>query len=457
MVLLAHNTPEFVLTVWACWRIGSVPTLANRWWSPTEIEQAMVKVRPAAVVSDATPGELPDLHCPVLTVDLLAQAWSASVGQTELAPPLVEESDPAAILFTSGSTGAPKAVVLSHRSVIANQHNLLLRSGRLTKGNHLARPGPVTLVCTPLFHIGGLSSLMTQLLIGGTLVLTGGRFDAGEVLRLIEQERVELWGGVPTMALRVLEHPDFARHDLSSLRSFPLGGAPVPHALFERMRRQLPQLRVRGLANNWGMTESGGFLTVAGARDLGQHPDTVGRPYPTVEIRIDASGDGDGDGEILVRSPTLMSGYLASEEQPVDADGWLHTGDVGRFDGELLFLTGRSKDIVIRGGENIATAHVEQALTSHPAVSEAAVVGVAHDDLGEELAAVVCLRPNVTIGVQDLRNFLRGRLAYFEVPTRWDLSQKRLPTVAGEKVDKHYLRSMFTTECTGARAGEDNG
>src|SRR5690606_26784176 len=163
---------------------------------------------------------------------------------------------------------------------------------------------------------------------------------------------------VPTMAARVLAHPDFARRDLSSLRSFPLGGAQVSPALLERMRTKLPQLRQRGLANTWGMTESGGFVTVAGNRDLELFPGTVGRPRPVAEQRSDAP-DATGCGEIRLRSPTVMLGYLGGQDGTVDSDGWLRTGDLGRLnDDGYLFLEGRAKDIVIRGGENIACAHV---------------------------------------------------------------------------------------------------
>src|SRR5690606_2349639 len=144
----------------------------------------------------------------------------------------------------------------------------------------------------------------------------------GEVLELIEREKVHRWGGVPTMAARVLAHPDFDRRDLSSLRSFPLGGAQVSTALLERMRTKLPQLRQRGLANTWGMTESGGFVTVAGNRDLERFPGTVGRPYPVAELRI-RDPDETGRGEIMLRSPTVMLGYLGIDDGTVDADGWL--------------------------------------------------------------------------------------------------------------------------------------
>lgn len=454
VLLHAYNSPDWVLALLASWRIGAVPVLGNRWWGRGELDHAVALSRPTTVISDApTIGDHDLGAAPVVRPADLRPAFDGSsdgLDPDDPDGPLARfpepgEDDPAVVIFTSGSSGAPKGVVLSHRSVIANQHNLLSRSGRLPGATDPATaPEPVTLVCTPLFHIGGISNLLTNLVIGGRLVLNEGRFDPGQVLRLIEAERVQSFGGVPTMAVRVLEHPDFGNHDLSSLRSWPLGGAPVSSALLERMADRLPQLQRRGLGNTWGMSESGGFLTVAGNRDLAQRPGTVGRPYPVVELRIDAP-DASGSGEILVRTPTAMLGYLGMpDDRTVDEEGWLHSGDLGHVDADgYLYLDGRSKDIVIRGGENIACAHVEVALLGHPDVVEVAVLGVPHPELGEELAAVVVHRPGSGLAADGLREFLAGTLAYFAIPTRWVLRTESLPTLAGEKTDKKSLRAQF--------------
>jgi long-chain acyl-CoA synthetase len=440
VMLLAYNSPEFALAMWASWWLGAVPVFGNRWWSAQEIAHATAVTTPALVVTDvADPAAL---RLPVLPIAELADAYTAGPDWPE--PALGRgEDDEALLLFTSGSSGAPKAVRLSQRSIIANQQNLLVRSRRLPQTLDVGEPQAVTLVCTPLFHIGGVSNILTSMLTGARLVLNEGRFDAGEVLALIEAERVQTWGGVPTMAIRVLEHPDFERHDLSSLRSFPLGGAPLPPSLLATMIRKLPQLGQRGLANTWGMTESGGFVTVAGNADLKRRPGTVGRPYACAELRI-AEPDANGSGEILLRSPTVMLGYVGVDDGTLDADGWLHTGDLGHLDADgYLFLDGRSKDIVIRGGENIACAHVEAVLLSHPDVVEVAVFGTPHDNLGEELAAAVRHRPGAEVTSASLTAFLRERLAHFEVPSRWQLGVEPLPTLAGEKVDKKRLRAAF--------------
>ncbi|KOS58237.1 AMP-dependent synthetase [Rhodococcus rhodochrous KG-21] len=445
VMLLSYNSPEFMLATWATWWLGAVPVYANRWWSTAELDHATVLTEPSVVVSD-----VPDLITAGRAVDIsdLTGAYGHSTSALDAHP--VEDIDsPALILFTSGSSGAPKAVVLSHRSVIVNQHNLLARSRRLPHLLDDAAPQPVTLVCTPLFHIGGVSNILTNLITGGRLVLTRGKFDPGEILGLIQEEGVQSWGGVPTMATRLLEHPDFDAYDLSTLRSFPLGGAPLPGALLERMVRKLPQLKKRGLANTWGMTESGGFVTVAGNADLEKYPGTVGRPYPCVELRID-DPDAKGSGEILVRSPTVMLGYLGLDDGTVDNDGWLRTGDLGHINEEgFLFLDGRSKDIVIRGGENIACVHVEKVLLDHPRVVEVAIFGVPHEDLGEELVAAVTYRPGTPVDADELREHCRARLAYFEVPTRWLIDDRPLPTLAGEKLNKKAIREAFLASRAG--------
>lgn len=442
VMVFGYNSPEWVLAVWALLLSGAVPVLGNRWWSSAEIEHAagLLDLRliltDTALDTDVATGPLADL----------ASAFDAPA-PAPVAAAETDIDDVALVLFTSGSSGMPKAVELSRRSAIANQQNILVRNGRLPHLLSADSPQAVSLASTPMFHIGGLSSLLTHFLTGGRIVVAEGRFDAEKVMALIEREGVQIWGAVPTMAVRVLTHPAFGSYDLSTLRSWPLGGAPVSTELLERIRATLPHLRERGLSNTWGMTEAGGFLTVADSRDLRARPGTVGRPYPVVEVRIDRPGAG-GVGEVLARSPTVMLGYAGRPpggDGTVDADGWLHTGDLGHLDDEgYLYIDGRSKDIVIRGGENIACPHVEAALCGHPAVVEAAALGVPHPDLGEELVAVVVYRDGVPPPtINELRRHLAATVSSFAVPTRWQLTTEPLPTLAGEKIDKKTLAAAF--------------
>ncbi|MCV7014686.1 class I adenylate-forming enzyme family protein [Mycolicibacterium madagascariense] len=443
VIVNGYNSPEWVVALWALWLAGAVPVLANRWWSGAELDHAVELLAPRHVLTDV------DLATAVPTSPLGDLRAAFEGPATEPSPAVATDPDAGAlILFTSGSSGMPKAVELSRRSVICNQHDIMGRTGRFPHLLDDDSAQVVSLATTPMFHVGGLSSLLTHFLTGGKIVLTEGRFDAGQILSIIERERIQIWGAVPTMAIRILEHPDFDAYDLSSLKSWPLGGAPVTSALLDRIRAKLPRLRERGLSNTWGMTEAGGFLTVADAGDLARHPGSVGRPYPVVEIRI-ADPDADGIGEVLARSPTVMNGYVgvdpAVNAETVDADGWLHSGDLGHLteDG-YLFIDGRSKDVVIRGGENIACPHVEAAIATHPAVVEVAALGLPHPDLGEELVAVVVHRADAAPPTPDqLTEHVTGTLSYFAIPTRWEIRPQPLPTLAGEKVDKKSLAARF--------------
>jgi long-chain acyl-CoA synthetase len=384
-------------------------------------------------------GAASDAAVPIVTMDAVGSFFDSTAEETTLGLIEEDEDSEALVIFTSGSSGQAKGVRLSHRSVLANQHNLLLRSRRVLHQDLAEQPEMVTLVTVPLFHIGGLTSLVMHVITGGRIVFLRGRFDPEEVLDTIEREEVTSWGGVPTMARRVLESPTFPERNLSSLRSFPLGGAPIPSDLLQRLREQLPH-DARGLAASWGLTESGGFLTHANATDLLERPGTSGRPYPVVEVKV-ANPDPNGTGELLVRSPTVMLGYVGEEDQVVDEDGWLHTGDLGRFEDDYIYITGRAKDIVIRGGENIACPHVESVLLRHPDVVEGAAFGVPHPDLGEELAASVFVRDGANITPEELRAHAARELAYFEIPTRWIILREPLPVLATGKVDKATLRS----------------
>ena len=441
VLLLGYNSPDWVLALLGIWSVGAVPVLGNRWWSHREAEHSVALVNPRAIITDA-PALTSGRDAATLDIATLADCFGvAEEGPLNVAGPDDEES-PAVILFTSGSTGMPKAVELPFRSVVANQQNVLARSRQLPHLLSADFPQAVSLISTPLFHIGAFATLITQIITGGRIVFNTGRFDPGQVLGIIEAEGVQRWGAVPTMAARLLEHANFDAHDLSTLRSFPLGGAPVPPVLLERLGRAIPQLQARGMVNMWGMTEGGGFFTVATGPDLTRHPRTVGRALPTVELRIDSPDDA-GKGEICVRSPTVMLGYVGTENSGVDADGWLRSGDLGHLDDGYLFIDGRSKDMVIRGGENIACPHVEAALMRHPDVVEAAALGLPHPDLGEELAAVVVHRPGRVPTAEELTRHMADEVAYFAIPTRWVIREQALPTVGTEKVDKRGLAAEF--------------
>jgi long-chain acyl-CoA synthetase len=447
LLLLAPNSPEWVTAFWAGIRAGAIVTLGNGWWNRAEAEHAVKLVQPSVVIADEKrrellPSSLTDNQ--VVLVDQVRRWGEADSTPTPVAAG-GDENDPAVIVFTAGTTGDSKAATLAHRSVIANLHSLLLVSGRLPQQLGSEKPGAVILQSGPMFHIGGIQVLLLATLCGHAVVFLEGRFDAGQVLDLIEREQVSVWGAVPTMAFRVLEHPSLPGRDLSGVRSISLGGAAVQPELTARLRQAFPGAQ-RGLSTIYGMTETGGTVASASGQLMAEHPRTAGKPTPVTELRIDLPAS-DGVGEIWVRTPGQMLGYWGQRRADViDAEGWIHTGDLGRIEDGLLYVTGRSKDIIIRGGENIASAHVESALLRHPAVRNAAVVARPDADLGERVGAAIELDSSTPVSAQDLAEFGRTHLANHEVPTDWWLMTDQLPMTEAGKVDKRKLSASWPSD-----------
>ncbi len=433
--LLGWNSPEWIVNFWACVHARVVPVLANAWWSAAEIANALTLMQPALTLADA--------HCAERMPSGAAQGlWpigSEGGGVPDAAPepfPHGHENDAAVVIFTSGTSGQPKAVVLSHRALLARLQMTLHVTRKLPHQVDRASHDQ-NLVTGPLFHVGTMQGLLRAVVVGDTLILPKGRFDPGEVLELMERHRVKRWTAVPTMVSRLLDHPDLQRRDLSSLKSISIGGAQVHADLMRRIRSQLPSVSPR-IPTGYGLTENGGQSTASGGTEDVEKLGSSGKALPCVEIRF-LEHPGLPDGEILLRSPTQMSGYFGLEESPIDPDGWLHTGDLGRLDEQgNLWITGRCKDMVIRGGENIAPAAVERVLQSLPGVVEVAVFGVPHADLGEEVAAVVMVDRD--LDPVQLREGLKGKLASFAVPTRWLLQTEPLVTNSTGKVDKTLLK-----------------
>jgi steroid-24-oyl-CoA synthetase len=442
VVLLGWNSPQWIINFWACIRIGAVPVLANPWWGESELADCVLAVAPALVLADAR-------GVARLPAGTPTGPWENEVrrGSTPIPvaarPAATDEDAAAVIVFTSGTAGRPKGVVLSHRSLLSGLHMLLHITRRLPHQVDEST-GDTALHTGPMFHIGGVQTLLRAITVGDTLVMPSGRFEPAEALRLIEQWRIVRWSAVPTMVLRVMEHPDVHRRDLTSLRAVTVGGAPVHPEFLAQLRVGLPGVEPR-VATGYGLTENGGQATAASGRDTAELPGTCGRALPCVEVRTLS------DGEIVVRSPTQMIGYFGLQETPISDDGWLHTGDLGRIDAHgCLWITGRAKDMIIRGGENIAPTAVEEALAGVPGVVESAVFGLPHPDLGEEVAAAVVVDGGVT--EEDLREGLRPRVASFAIPTRWLLQHDPLPTNHSGKIDKTAVAAQALAQLTGGRA-----
>lgn len=441
VMLMAANSPDWVIAFWAILQSGATVMLGNSWWSGVELAHAIELGSPDLILSDERALERLPSGAPVTDLGSFVEE-SASRERPVTGLPQVDESDTALILFTSGTTGMPKGAMLSQRALVALEHSLLHVTHRLPQDGILPEP-EVTLQTGPLFHMGGVQALLLATVLGQTMLLLPGRFSPSAVLESIEHERVTRWGGVPTMIIRVLNDPSVATRDLSSLRSVTLGGAPVSEEVGRRLREVFPNVS-RGVTQIYGMSEAGGTLTAASGRDSVERPGTAGRALPLVDLRID-DPDEHGLGEIRARTPTQMSGYLGLPNDPmIDSDGWLATGDLGYIDADgYLFVTGRAKDMIIRGGENIAAAHVEAEILSHPDIVDAAVVALPDDDLGEIVGAAVLVRDGVAVGADGLRQFLIERLAYFEVPEVWWFRGDMLPVNRVGKVDKRRLRDEW--------------
>jgi fatty-acyl-CoA synthase len=350
------------------------------------------------------------------------------------------------IVYTSGTTGAPKGARLSHRGVV---NNAWLLSQRLE-----LPAGSVWLNPMPMFHVSGnIWFAGGALASGGCHVLMRG-YDAGLVCRLLAEERAALVLAVPTMLIDLLQTLESADPDLSALRVVASGGSPIAAELARRVEERTGARFTAG----YGQTETSQVITQAHASDtIEDKVGTNGQPLPHTEVKVvdPATGevvDSGAVGEIMVRSYGVMQGYFEMEEATraaIEPDGWLHTGDLGTMDPRgYVRITGRLKEMIIRGGENISPREIEDVLFTHPAVVEAAVVGVPDARLGEEIAAFVRRRADAEVSAEELRLYVRERLAPFKTPRHWRFVD-HLPVTASGKVQKFRLREQFAEITTG--------
>lgn len=447
VAILAANTPEWVAVFFGVIELGAVVVPFNGWWSTTEVTAACASTEPSVVIVDERRRDRVPPGVRVLALEDFAGAFDGALGNTPSRArsrydrgEQLHESDPAMILFTSGTTGLPKGAVLSHRALVANLQNLLVVSKRLPDG--ASQPSSsVTLIGLPLFHIGAIQLILVPIVTGGRVVFLEGRFDAEAVLDTIERERITMISAVPTMMERMLACAggrEARTRDLASMRTMVLGGSPVSTDLLERVAGVFPNAK-RGIGQTYGATECGGVISTGVAAQLAARPGSSGQLPPVVEARVDGATAAGGEGELLVRSPSCMDGYWGLPDDPtLDADGWVHTGDLGRVDADgFVYVTGRCKEVIIRGGENIAAPLVEARLRLHPGIAEAAVLGLPHPELGEEVAAVIV--PAGPLDLAEVDGFLRDGLAAFAVPTRWWVRAEVLPTNDSGKVLKQAL------------------
>jgi long-chain acyl-CoA synthetase len=472
VAVLSANNPQWCLTFWGTVDLGAILVGLNGWWKADEILYGLRDSGSRVLVADkgrvlriaARLDELPDLE-QVLLVDCdpadVGLAGDPRVGRFDdlLAEPSddfpdepIDEDDAAVIFYTSGTTGRPKGAISTHRSMIANLQNTMyyvISQAMKTGASLTAAEGdqPASLLTSPLFHVSGChSGLVVGMMAGIKLVIPVGKFEPEKAMQLIQDERIRSWSSVPTMVWRVVEHPDRHRYDLSSVQSIGYGGSPTAAEMQRRVRETFPN--VVSLGNAYGLTESSSVATLNSGQDMEQRPDSVGRPMPVVDIRIVDPSDDEvprgHKGEVWIRGPLVMPGYWNRPDATAETltpDGWLRTGDIGYVDDEgFLFITDRAKDMIIRGGENVYCVEIENRLVEHPSVADAAVIGVPHPTLGEEVKAVIEVADGADITAEQVKSWVAETLADFKVPAYVELRRDKLPRNASGKLLKNALR-----------------
>ncbi len=465
VAIAMRNFPEWSVAFWAAAAAGAIVVPLNSWWTGDELAYGLSDSGTKALFCDIERFQRVEPHIASLPLESVVVAKSPAPLDTfafdallDIAadqPPDVQlgPDDDATIFYTSGTTGNPKGALGTHRNICMNLFNLVYAAQSRGVGVGAQRaadaPRPTQLLSVPFFHVTGCHSTLVPALAFGSKLVLMYRWDAQRALELIERERVTSFGGVPTMVWQVLESPDFTKRDTSSVLSIGYGGAPAPPELVKRIREHFPTVSP---GNGYGMTEISSLAVGNGGPDYLRKPDSVGRPSPIVDIMIAAESGKEvpaGElGEVCMRGPNVVKGYWNKPEATAETfrNGWLHSGDIGRIDDEgFLYVVDRAKDMVIRGGENIYSVEIETVLYEHPAVSEAAVVGIPHLVLGEEVAAVVKRVPGAEVTEDELKDHVAQRLAAFKVPVRIAIGDDELPRNAAGKIVKRELRDALVS------------
>ena len=481
VAIAMRNIPEWPVAFYAAAVLGAIVTPLNAWWTGPELEYGLTDSGSKVAIVDSERLEriaehLPNcrdlqrifvarleeenanpLITPLESVIGEPASWAAlpdrALPEVEIGP-----DDDATIFYTSGTTGKPKGALASHRNINCNIMASACAGARafLRRGEAPPAPDPDApqrgfLLSVPFFHATGCFAILNPALLSGMKLAMMRRWDPVRAFELIERERLTAAGGVPTIAWQLIEHPLREKYDLSSLESVSYGGAPSAPELVRKIGETFPKGQP---GNGWGMTETSATATTHGAEDYANRPDSCGPAVPVTDLKImDVEGVFElpvGQvGELWCRGPQVVRGYWNKPEATAQTfqDGWVRTGDLARLDEEgFCFIIDRAKDMLIRGGENIYCIEVENVLYDHPAVMDAALVGIPHKTLGEEPGAVVTLKPGASAGEVELRAFVAERLAAFKVPVKVIFWPETLPRNANGKILKAELRKLFEAE-----------
>jgi fatty-acyl-CoA synthase len=469
------NRPEWALTQFAAAKAGLILVTINPAYRLTELEFALAKVGCAAIVTatafktsnymemlntllpelaKAKPGDLHAARLPQLraVIQVGGPAFPGTIPFEDVArmggarhkatlaelAATLQFDDPVNIQFTSGTTGSPKGVTLTHHNILNNGY-FTGRAMRLTEQDRICIP-------VPLYHCFGMvMGNLASVTLGAAMVYPGEGFDPLVTLQTIEQEKCTTLYGVPTMFIAELDHPEFSKFDLSSLRTGIMAGAPCP---IEVMKRVNEQMNMREVTIAYGMTETSPVSFQSSTDDpLERRVSTVGRIHPHVEVKVvDLEGrivPRGERGELCTRGYSVMLGYWDEAEKTkdvLDASGWMHTGDIAVIDDEgYCNIVGRIKDLVIRGGENLYPREIEEFLYKHPKIQDVQIFGVADDRYGEELCAWVRIRAGETLTLEEVRGFCQGQIAHNKIPRYVEFVDEFPMTVTG-KIQKFVMR-----------------
>ena len=466
VAIAMRNYPEWMIAYWACVSTGIAAVGMNAWWTGEEMDYALRDSQPKVLIADAERlarfRDLPPHDLKLVGVRLAeypgdVTPWASIIAAGGDMPQVTVDPDAdACIFYTSGTTGFPKGAQLTHRGCAANLMNLLysttaqaLATERATGVTPPADPPiPVSLLTTPLFHVtaNNCGAYLTSA-AGGAIVLMY-KWDAGEALALIEKYRITGVSGVPIMAREIINHPDFATTDTSTLSGLSGGGAQVPPEQVGEIHRKIP---AAAPTTGYGMTETCGIITSVSGPYFIDRPDSAGPSMPSFDTKVvDDEGTElpQGEvGELWVRGSPVIKGYLNRPDATAETitQGWLHTGDIARIDADgFIYIVDRKKDLVIRGGENISCTEVEACVYRHPAVAECSVFGVKDDRMGEEIGVAVYLGEGQTIDETELKKHCLDHMSKHKVPRYVWFLDDPLPRNASGKFLRRELKEQLS-------------
>jgi len=461
-----RNYPEWVVSFAAILSVGAVSVSLNAWWTGEELDYAINDSGLTVLIADServvrASGPCERAGAKIIGVRLddtsyasVVERWSDVVKKGATMPEVaLDAGDDATILYTSGTTGFPKGAVSTHgaicQAIMAFSAGAAIQAAR-REGEAEAGTGqtPCFILIVPLFHVTGCIPVMLSCFSWHFKLVMMYRWEPYRALELIERHRVTAFVGVPTQAWDLMESPNFSKYDTSTLSTIGGGGAPAPSTMVARVDHAFSGGRPT-LA--YGMTETNAYGPGNYGDDYVSHPTSTGR-VPTIVMDVEIRDESMAtlpvgeSGEIWLQTPTMIRGYWQRAEATAEAivGGWLRTGDLGHVSDEgFLYIEDRAKDMILRGGENVYSAQVESAIYEHPAVYEAAVFGLAHERLGEEVAATVMVREGYELTSEELRAFLEPRLAAYMIPTKIAFTREPLPRNPAGKLLKRSMPELY--------------